>query len=117
MSIVIEIEYGKEYEYIDEYIATADYVEPFVKGRYTGPPEKCYPDEGGYVENFTCKVKYHGSDVFVACDNEELIGRYADYMGISRDKANEEICLNLMEYCIDNADDDYPHWFLSYEEG
>ena len=25
-------------------------VEPFVRGKYSGPPESCYPDEGGYAE-------------------------------------------------------------------
>jgi len=24
---------------------------PFVKGRSNGPPEQCYPDEGGYIED------------------------------------------------------------------
>lgn len=26
------------------------YWEPFVPGRFSGPPEQCYPDEGGYGE-------------------------------------------------------------------
>lgn len=26
------------------------YLEPLTPGRYFGPPEMCYPDEGGYVE-------------------------------------------------------------------
>lgn len=26
------------------------YIEPKIKGRYYGPPEDCYPDEGGYAE-------------------------------------------------------------------
>lgn len=30
-------------------IAVTDH-EPFVPGRYSGPPEDCYPDEGGYSE-------------------------------------------------------------------
>lgn len=25
-------------------------IEPFRRGRYTGPPEHCYPDEGGTAE-------------------------------------------------------------------
>ena len=25
-------------------------VYPLVRGRYDGPPENCYPDEGGYAE-------------------------------------------------------------------
>ena len=28
---------------------TGDYI-PFVPGKYFGPPEKCYPDSGGWVE-------------------------------------------------------------------
>lgn len=30
-------------------IGVLDY-EPLVKGRYSGAPENCYPDEGGYGE-------------------------------------------------------------------
>lgn len=26
------------------------YIEPFVRGRYSGPPENCYPDDGGFAE-------------------------------------------------------------------
>ena len=26
------------------------YIEPFVRGKYSGPPENCYPDEGGTAE-------------------------------------------------------------------
>lgn len=26
------------------------YIEPFVQGKYYGPPENCYPDEGGTAE-------------------------------------------------------------------
>lgn len=33
-------------------------VEPFVPGRYHGPPERCYPDEGGDAE--VCAVLLAG---------------------------------------------------------
>ena len=31
-------------------------VTPFVRGRYSGPPERCYPDEGGDVEDVEATV-------------------------------------------------------------
>jgi hypothetical protein len=33
-------------------------VTPLRRGRYCGPPEKCYPDEGGQVE--ICEVLHGG---------------------------------------------------------
>jgi flagellar biosynthesis/type III secretory pathway protein FliH len=30
---------------------------PFVRGRTYGPPERCYPDEGGYVEDVEATFK------------------------------------------------------------
>ena len=29
---------------------------PVVRGRYEGPPEHCYPDEGGELEGLTVRV-------------------------------------------------------------
>jgi hypothetical protein len=35
---------------------TGDYL-PHVRGVYSGPPENCYPDEGGYVEDYAIKIE------------------------------------------------------------
>lgn len=41
---------------------------PFVRGCYSGPPERCYPDEGGYVEDVS--ATWEGLP-FVLTDKEE----------------------------------------------
>jgi len=43
-------------------------VSPHVPGRYFGPPEKCYPDEGGEVEIET-----------ILCQGEPWMGELTDY--------------------------------------
>lgn len=35
-------------------------VSPFIRGRYTGPPDQCFPDEGGEVE--VTSIKLAGGD-------------------------------------------------------
>lgn len=39
---------------------TGDYL-PFVPGVTSGPPELCYPDEGGYVDDYSITID--GQDV------------------------------------------------------
>lgn len=35
----------------DEVVLSIEFdVSPLIRGRYSGPPEHCYPDEGGYAE-------------------------------------------------------------------
>lgn len=41
------------------FLFTAD-IEPFRKGRYTGPPESCYPDEGGTATLTGAALGSHG---------------------------------------------------------
>jgi hypothetical protein len=41
---------------------------PVIPGRYSGPPEDCYPDEGGDLDDFTATVD--GKD-FPLTDEEE----------------------------------------------
>lgn len=31
-------------------VEIAGYAEPLTRGNYCGPPERCYPDEGGFAE-------------------------------------------------------------------
>ncbi len=38
-------------------------VTPYVRGRYSGPPEDCYPDEGGDVEDVEAWVESDTGDV------------------------------------------------------
>ena len=41
------------------FLFTAD-IEPFRRGRYTGPPESCYPDEGGTATLTGAALGSHG---------------------------------------------------------
>jgi hypothetical protein len=42
----IEYEYDVEFEY-----------EPYVAARVSGPPENCYPAEGGYAEGYESSIR------------------------------------------------------------
>jgi hypothetical protein len=42
-------------------------IEPYVPARISGPPEDCYPAEGGYVEDMTVTV---GGQPFEITDEE-----------------------------------------------
>ena len=47
--------------------AEVDY-EPFQRGVYSGPPENCYPDEGGYAE--ITKLECAGKDALFLLDSD-----------------------------------------------
>ncbi len=44
-------------EYDELEIEVTGTATPFVRGRYSGPPEKCYPDEGGEIEDLAATHK------------------------------------------------------------
>ena len=49
-------------------------VEKLVRGRYSGPPEKCYPDEGGVVDGPqncpNCDFVFDFDEIVTALDEE-----------------------------------------------
>lgn len=45
-----EVDLDVIYDGEDVTLTVSGSVEPLVRGRYFGPPERCYPDEGGEVE-------------------------------------------------------------------
>lgn len=48
-------------------------VYPVVRGRYFGPPEQCYPDEGGFIEPDECE------DCGRKIPNDEMQELWAEY--------------------------------------
>lgn len=54
-----EVELDVIHDGEDVTLTIVGYVTPIVRGRYFGPPERCYPDEGGEVEitDVTCDGK------------------------------------------------------------
>lgn len=70
-------------------------IEPFVPGKYTGPPEDCYPDEGGYASLTKVWItkKTHtkapdGSDLYI--DFEIPLAAISDEMREELEKAAYE---------------------------
>ena len=53
------IEITVERDEVEFELEVSGYVEPLVRGKYFGPPENCYPDEGGYaeIETILCEGK------------------------------------------------------------
>lgn len=47
-------------------------VEPIVHGHYSGPPERCFPDEGGDVEVTSVKCVGCGQTVDLTPDEQRL---------------------------------------------
>ena len=47
-------------------------VEPIVHGYYSGPPERCFPDEGGDVEIETVKCRGCGQAVELTPEEQRL---------------------------------------------
>jgi hypothetical protein len=45
----LEIESNNEESQINCYLQCEATIEPFRSGKYSGPPESCYPAEGGYA--------------------------------------------------------------------
>lgn len=67
------------------------YIEPFVRGKYSGPPETCYPDEGGYAEvsALTC----NGANAMFLMDSElkdEIEGAVYDAAEKAAEHARQE---------------------------
>lgn len=49
------------------------YVQPIVHGHYSGPPERCFPDEGGDVDIETVKCACCGQAVELSDDETKVI--------------------------------------------
>ncbi len=46
--------------------------EPFVPARVSGPPEDCYPSEGGYAQDVYAVFDDEGNDRLIPLTKEEL---------------------------------------------
>jgi len=69
----------------DAYDVECDY-EPFVPGHVSGPPENCYPDEGGYADPSESVIYREGcGKVGVEISWVEFVNRYAAYYDIESD--------------------------------
>jgi hypothetical protein len=64
---------------------------PVVRGRFTGPPENCYPDEGGEIE--ILELSSDGEDVMYLLDGEMADGIL--------DAAAEQCEKDFNDYCND----------------
>jgi hypothetical protein len=73
---------------------------PFVRGRHYGPPERCSPDEGGYVEDVRAmlgEVEVELSKVEMGRAEERLREQAADDDEARRDAAAEAAYESRME--------------------
>ena len=80
MEFFIEHKVGADEWREDSYEVLHVDVEPFVQGRLSGPPEDCYPSEGGYATGYgdvLWKKGKKGDGEKIAW--EEFVQRYADY--------------------------------------
>jgi hypothetical protein len=73
---------------------------PFVRGRHSGPPENCSPDEGGYVEDvfatyngveidLTLKEAERAEEQLAEAAIEDETARYEDAMDARADAMRE----------------------------
>lgn len=83
----VEREVGGETEEITLKIEFEVY--PFVPGRMSGPPEMCYPDEGGFAEI-----------------NKVMTETEDEWDGELTDKEEERFCTAAYESWCESADDD-----------
>jgi hypothetical protein len=47
---------SEETEWVEIELEVSGTDVPFVRGRFSGPPERCYPSEGGEVEDVIAKL-------------------------------------------------------------
>ena len=103
MDITIETPDGLEFEVT----LTGDLV-PYTPVKISGPPEQCYPAEGGYVEDMIatvyCGPSTDGSFNAVEMDEYEL----AEFMG-SWDSV-ELLSERLYEYMAEIKNDELSAW-------
>jgi hypothetical protein len=81
---------------------------PYVRGRFSGPSEKCYPSEGGYVEDVTAFNPETGEPMDLTEDEKELASEYLyglaceeaqDHYECEGDRAYDEWKDRQMESC------------------
>ena len=84
-------------------VANAD-VEPFVPGVVSGPPESCYPDEGGFAQGYgdvLWKIEDKGEAQKISW--EEFIQRYA---AANSSKSLDDAEQSINEQLYENAQEE-----------
>lgn len=104
--IEIEIEYGDNYSKLDLFEIEADGYNAYDPGRTSGPPERCYPPEGGFCEIGNIRVKRAGSDKWEDHELSVLLERYAEYKDFQSDPANSAIPSRMLKSAIQKAEED-----------
>lgn len=82
---------------------------PYVRGRFSGPSEKCYPSEGGYVEDVTAFNPETGEPMDLTEEEKEQASEYLyglaceeeaqDHYECEGDRAYDEWKDRQMESC------------------
>jgi hypothetical protein len=89
-------------------VANVD-VEPFTPGNLSGPPEDCYPDEGGFAQGYGDVLwKVEGKGEAQKISWEEFIQRYAAaHDPVSLEDAEESINEQLYTSAEEEAEGAY----------
>lgn len=72
-------EYGIEFEWL-----LTGYFSDYVPAKVSGPPEDCYPEEGGELETWACELlpnKYVPSKSIIPTDDEIVNRLYLAHKG------------------------------------